>query len=228
MFYPCEDWIPLRDAVSTIDLKLAPIFRKRLEGEDKVSSREVEQHMCAAAWSVCDNCQTAILTTAGSIVLLSKSLFTRDTNTSRYGDFLKLDIGQLGSQDWPLWSGLVEQSLNEDPLSEEELERLLYPFYRHHVLVNKGDFEKQLGKLMKENSLGKASAGLMGAPPRGRPSIILEAAEIYKKLYPSGHDGFTVAEAINKIESEGGPTISSRSFGRMVKAITEGKNTGQN
>jgi hypothetical protein len=32
MFYPCEDWIPLRDAVSTIDLKLAPIFRKRLEG----------------------------------------------------------------------------------------------------------------------------------------------------------------------------------------------------
>jgi hypothetical protein len=128
MFYPCEDWIPLRDAVFTIDLKLAPIFRKRLEGEDKVSSREVEQHMCAAAWSVCDNSQTAILTTAGSIILLSKSLFTRDTDSSRYGDFLKLDIGQLGSQDWPLWTGLVEQSLNEDLLSEEELERTLYPF----------------------------------------------------------------------------------------------------
>jgi hypothetical protein len=227
MYYPNDDWIPLRDAVSKLDLQLAPLLRGARGGPEEVSDRDIDRRICAAAWSLCDNCQTAVLTSGGPIVFLSKSLFTRDSNDTRSGDFLKLDIGQLGSQDWPMWAGLVEHSPDEDALSEEELERVLHPFYRHHVLIRKSDFEKQLGKLKKEIKTEKRSASSTGAAPRGRPPIIHDAADIYKELYPNGHAGRTANEVIDSIASKGGPKLSPRSFGRMVQAATEGQNSGQ-
>ncbi len=227
MYYPNDDWIALRDAVFMLDLQLAPLLRGAMSSREEVSDREVDRRICAAAWSICDNCQAAVLTSEGSIVLLSKSLFTRDSNYGRTGDLLKLDIGQLGSQDWPVWAGLVERSPDEDALSEKELERVLHPFYRHHVLIRKSDFENQLGKLKKEIETEKASATSSQAPSRGRPAIIPHAADIYKRLYPDGHAGRTVNEVIGAIASEGGPKLSPRSFGRMVQAVTKGQNSGQ-
>jgi hypothetical protein len=86
MYYPNDEWLPLRDAVSRLELALAPLIRAGLDKKAKGSETGIDQQIWAAAWSICDSCQTAVLTSQGSIVLLSKSLFTRERNDSPYGD----------------------------------------------------------------------------------------------------------------------------------------------
>lgn len=88
MYHPKDDpdWIPLHDAVSKLDFELAPLIRGGLESEATDIAVEIDRQIWAAAWSACDSCQTAVLTSQGTIVLLSRSLFTRDRDDSPYGD----------------------------------------------------------------------------------------------------------------------------------------------
>lgn len=239
MYYPSDEWIPLRDAVSTLELELAPLIRAGLDSEAKGSGMEIERQIWAAAWSVCDSCLTAILTSQGSTVLLSKSLFTREKNDSPYGDFLKLDIGQLGSQDWPQWAGLGEPNRYDDRLSEEELKRLLHPFYSHHVLISAKDFEAELAsqksRIVAKQGVAEPSAAqvLDGQDPatkkksRGRPPLIPDALEVYRSLYPNGHKGQTIGKVIDEIHANGGPNLSCRSFGRMFDQPAASDEDGQ-
>ena len=191
------------------------MIRAGLASAAKGIEEEVERHIWAAAWSVCDSCQTATLTAQGSIVLLSRSLFTREKNDSPYGDLLKLDIGQLGSRDWSLWAGLGEPDPDGDHLSEEDLERLLYPFYGHHVLIREKDFEAELAT--QKTRIVATQATPNSPKLRGRPQKILTALEVYKSLYPNGHEGHRVAEVIRAIAKNGGPELSRRSFDRMFE-----------
>jgi hypothetical protein len=242
MYYPKDDpdWIPLRDAVSKLDVELAPLIRAGLESEAKGVEVEIDRQIWAAAWSICDSCQTAVLTSQGSIVLLSKSLFTRERNDSPYGDLLKLDIGQLGSQSWALWAGVGESDPDDDRLSEEDLKRLLHPFYGHHVLISAEAFEAELAKQKArfaeiQTAAEHASTESPGASTspsqkksRGRPPKILDATGVYKALYPNGHGGLTHGELIDAIVAGHGPRVDRRTISRMLKRIAEGQINGQN
>lgn len=238
MYYPKDDagWLPLHDAMTRLKLELAPLIRAGSDretkdgetGDDKDQRLEVLilRHVWEAGWQTCDNCQTAVLTSQGSIVLLSKSLFTRESNVSPYGDFLKLDIGQLGSQDWPQWAGLGESGPEDDQLSEEELKRLLHPYYGHHVLVREADFDKHLAELKAQHAAEQADPS--SRKPRGRPPMIPDATNVYRRIYPNGREGHTVAEIIEAIAENGGPRLSDSTCKRMLKTLAEGQKDGQN
>jgi hypothetical protein len=222
MYYPKDDpdWIPIRDAVSKLEIELAPLIRMGIKSEPKGIAGEIDRQIWAAAWSICDTCQAAVLTSQGSIVLLSKSLFTRERNDSPYGDWLKLDIGQLGSQDWPLWAGLGERNPDDDRMSEEELKRLLHPYYSHHVLISEKDF---VAELAKQKALLSPSQKKF----RGRPPTIPKAYEVYKELFPNGHDGRTIGELIDAIYAKSRLRVSRRSISRMLESLAKGQKDGQ-
>jgi len=238
MYYPKDGagWLPLRDAMNKLELALAPLIRARLDSETKDGEAsddkdqgiewEIQKHVWKAGWQTCDNCQMAVLTSQGSIVLLSKLLFTRDRNDSGIGNFLDLDIGQLGSQDWLEWAGLAESRRDDDRLSEEELKRLLHPYYGHHVLIREADFDKHLAKLKAQHAAEQADPSL--PKPRGRPPKIREALEVYRRIYPNGREGHTVAEIIEAIAENGGPRLSDSTCKRMLKTLAEGQKDGQN
>jgi predicted ArsR family transcriptional regulator len=106
-------------------------------------------------------------------------------------------------------------------LDEKELEAVLHPFYRHHVMIQKSDFESHLERLKAEFKPGKVEASENEARSRGRPSKVPEALDVYKTHFPNGHGTSTHIQIAAVISANHGPKLSVRSVGRMLSEVAK-------
>jgi hypothetical protein len=233
MFYPSDEWIPLIEIPDHIDKHWAkltcieavvfdenPINQEgertrertaasqpREQSPERERERERERELTSLTWQVCDTCQAATFTKRGTIVLLSRSLFKRRSNAGVYGHFVKLDLGQIGSGGWVPPS--AEQNTHDiaDQCTEEELETLLHPFYKYHILIRRSDFVTFLDG---RKAAQKVEVAQSRKP--GRPQKIYDFWEYFQKMYPDGRMGVPIREVIRKVHEAGGPNISQSGF----------------
>jgi hypothetical protein len=226
MFYPNDEWIPLRDIANMVDDVLQELRKTgaailqdedtaqvKLEGQavelanDEDRERERERELVSLVWRVCDVCQAATLTKKGKLILLSKALFTRRSNGNVYGDFVKIDLGQIGSSNWIFSEDDFADDKRDSVIPSDEIEILLYPFYRHHILIRRTDFETFVSEL----TVTEQSAVAEKRKP-GRPLKRYEFFEYYNKEYSEGHVDVSIDEVIRLVNNAGGPKIRRSTF----------------
>ncbi len=219
MYYPNDEWIPLRDIADMVDR----VWRDLGETDaavlpDEESSPRVgeghleradeeDRQLVSLVWRVCDACQAATLTKKGKLIFLSKSLFTRRSNASVYGDFVKIDLGQIGSGQWISSQDEFEDDKRKNVIPPVELEMLLYPFYQHHILIRRTDLEA----FMNELRAVEQTATVEKRKP-GRPAMRYGFMEYYKEKYPNGHIGVPINKVIRDVHEAGGPKIGLSTF----------------
>ena len=95
MFY-IEGWIPLVEVVDRVEVAIESRYRG--EGCDlDIGSNRFYDDVYAAIWRICDACSAGIIAPGNPVMRLSRKLFTRNRETSQFGDYLCLTIGQIGS-----------------------------------------------------------------------------------------------------------------------------------
>ena len=206
MFY-VEGWVPLVDAMDRVGQALKTRYKAEKRGHE-VGTSHFYDDVYEQTWQLCDTCLAGIVGTNGNPVYLSPKLFARNSETSQFGDFLSLSIGQLGSGYWRPWYTDAEPeaaSRNHfDPTP------FVQPYLNAHVMIRGDDvFANFLNTLAQPTETSKSA--------RGRPKVGLDFAEIYKNVFSDGHQGLTKQEAIEKVHEAGGPKISIRTFDRVIR-----------
>ncbi len=209
MFYT-EGWRPLLDV---IDLVAEALQKKFIaEGKrDQVGSEFFDADVYAATWQVCDKCTSGIIDAGGGVILLSRKLFTRNSETSQWGDYVCLTMGQIGSGYRRPWV----DGLEVDPLDVDDRDPapFVQPYLGNHVMIrNDKDLEDFLKKLSKSTPIKGRSAGR----PRSRDDF----KAIYLDLFPGGHLGKTKQQVIDEVCKNGGPRVSLSTFDRVIREIS--------
>jgi hypothetical protein len=208
MFY-LEGWKPLVDVVDLVASALQRRYIAEKRGDD-VGSDAFYSEVYAEVWQVCNHSTAAIIGPAGGPILLSRKLFTRNSETSQWGDFLCLTLGQIGSCYRQPWI----DGLDVEPLEVEDHDPspFVEPYLSGHVMIR--DDEELKAHLKK---ISKA-APVSGRKP-GRPRKWASFEDFYRQLYPDGHRGCTKQEVIDYVHAEGGPCISLSTFDRMIREV---------
>jgi len=208
MFY-LEGWKPLVDVVDLVASALQRRYIAEKRGDD-VGSDAFYSEVYAEVWQVCNHSTAAIIGPAGGPILLSRKLFTRNSETSQWGDFLCLTLGQIGSCYLRPWI----DGFDVEPLEVEDHDPspFVEPYLSGHVMIR--DDEELKAHLKK---ISKA-APVSGRKP-GRPSERARFEDFYRQLYPDGHRGCTKQEVIDRVQTQGGPYVSLSTFDRMIREI---------
>lgn len=211
MFY-VEGWMPLVDAMDRVGQALKTRYRAEKRGNEVGSSRFYDD-VHAQTWKLCDTCLAGVVAANGNSVYLSPKLFARNSETSQFGDFLSLSIGQLGSGYWRPWYTDAEpEAASRDDFDPTPF---VQPYLNAHVMIRDDDVLSDfLTMLAKPTGSTK--------PARGRPEVQTSFAEVYKVIFPNGHVGLTKQDVINKVNEAGGPRISIPTFDRMIRSMKIG------
>lgn len=208
MFY-VEGWKPLVDVLDLV----TDALQKRYLAEkrrDEVGSKEFYDEVYAQAWHVCDKCAVGIIGPGGGLIFLSRKMFTRNSETSQWGDYVCLTMGQIGSGYRRPWI----DELDVDPLEvdDRDPEPFVQPHFGSHVVIREGD---ELKALLKEISKPLPVKGRSPGRPRNRDDF----ADMFRQLFPDGHAGWTKQQVIDEVHKQGGPNVSISTFDRMIREI---------
>lgn len=206
MFY-VEGWVPLVDVMDRIELALASRFREQKQN-DKVGSASFYGELYAATWRACDTCPAGILGPSGEVICLSPRLFTRNDESSQFGDYLCLTIGQLGSGYWQPW--FEDADPHAQPAEYLDPTAFVQPFLNAHVMIRD---DEVLAQFLADMSATEIPIKRGAGRPRKREDF----ATVYRRIYPNGHAGMTRREVIERVHEEGGPKIEMRTFDRVIR-----------
>lgn len=208
MFY-VEGWVPLVEVIDHV----AEALQKRYSAEKRkaeVGSGAFYDDVYAQVWKLCDKSTAGIISPGCGLILLSTKLFTRNSETSQYGDFLCLTIGQLGSGYWRPW---IEDP-EPDALARDDIDPtpFVQPYLNCHVMIRA---DEKLTKILEEI----AKPEVTGSRKPGRPNKKDEFRDAYRKAFSDGHAGFTKQQAIDEAHKRGAPNVSISTFDRMIRDI---------
>lgn len=208
MFY-MEGWKPLVEVLDLVSVALQNKYVAE-NRRDEVGLGTFDADVYAAAWLVCDKCTSGIIAPSGGVILLSSKLFTRNSETSQWGDYVCLTMGQIGSGYRRPWV----DGLDVDPLDVDDRDPapFVQPYFGSHVMIREGD---ELKALLKEISKASPKKGRSSGRPRARDDF----ADIFRQLFPSGHAGWTKQQVIDEVHKEGGPKVSLSTLARVIRAI---------
>lgn len=211
MFY-VEGWVPLVDAMDRVGQALKSRYMAEKRGNE-VGSNRFYDDVYAQTWKLCDACHAGVVGANGNPVYLSPKLFARNSETSQFGDFLSLSIGQLGSGYWSPW--YTDAEPEAAPKDDFDPTPFVQPYLNAHVMIRDDD---ALANFLTVLALPTAST----KQGRGRPEVQTGFAEVYKVVFPNGHVGLTKQETIDKVHEAGGPRISIPTFDRMIRSMKFG------